>query len=135
MTEKFEILSPRKHARARIGMYMGSASLEVAERFVLGTWKSVSYVPALNKMIDEIIDNSIDEAIRTKFSYANKIDVTIDNNKVIITDNGRGIPQDKITDTVTGETILRPVAAWTKTNAGTSFADDRTTIGANGVLS
>ena len=133
MTEKFEILSPRKHARARIGMYMGSASLEVAERFVLGTWKSVSYVPALNKMIDEIIDNSIDEAIRTKFSYANKIDVTIDNNKVIITDNGRGIPQDKITDTVTGETILRPVAAWTKTNAGTSFADDRTTIGANGV--
>jgi DNA gyrase/topoisomerase IV subunit B len=40
---------------------MGSASLENTERFVLGVWKSVSYVPALNKMIDEIIDNAIDE--------------------------------------------------------------------------
>lgn len=133
MTEKFEILSPRKHARARIGMYMGSASLENTDRFVLGVWKSVSYVPALNKMIDEIIDNAIDESIRTKFEYANKIDVTIDKNKVIVSDNGRGIPQDTIRDTVTNETLLRPVAAWTRTNAGTSFTDDRTTIGANGV--
>jgi len=133
MTEKFEILSPRIHARTRIGMYMGSASLENTERFILGKWKSVSYVPALNKMIDEIIDNSIDESIRTQFKYANKIDVTIKDDKIIITDNGRGIPQDTITDMVTGEKFLRPVAAWTKTNAGTSFADDRTTIGANGV--
>lgn len=133
MTEKFEILSPRIHARSRIGMYLGSASLEETERFVLGVWKSVSYVPALNKMIDEIIDNSIDEAIRTKFEYANKIDISIIGNKISVTDNGRGIPQDIIHDTITGEKIIRPVAAWTKTNAGTSFTDDRTTIGANGV--
>lgn len=133
MTEKFQILSPRDHARQRIGMYMGSSSLEKIERFVLGKWKTVDYVPALNKMIDEIIDNSIDESIRTQFKYANKIDISIDGNKITITDNGRGIPQDEITDAASGETILRPVAAWTKTNAGTSFNEERTTIGANGV--
>lgn len=133
MSEKFKILSPRDHARERIGMYMGSASLEKTDRFLLGKWKTVEYVPALNKMIDEIIDNSIDEAIRTNFSYSNKIDVSIAGDKVTITDNGRGIPQDIITEEATGEKISRPVAAWTRTNAGTSFTDDRTTVGANGV--
>jgi len=133
MTEQFKILSPREHARQRIGMYMGSASLEKTDRFLLGEWKSVSYVPALNKMIDEIIDNSIDEAIRTQFKFSNKIDVTTDGDRVTVTDNGRGIPHDIITEQSTGEKLTRPVAAWTRTNAGTSFTDDRTTVGANGV--
>ena len=133
MAEKFEILSPRDHARLRIGMYMGSASLETLARFIKGKWCTVEYVPAVTKMIDEIIDNSIDEAIRTSFKYSNKIDVSIADEWVTVTDNGRGIPQDQIEDSATGELISRPVAAWTRTNAGTSFTDDRTTIGANGV--
>lgn len=133
MAEDFKILSPRDHVRTRIGMYMGSSSKEEVERFVLGKWKKVTYIPALSKMIDEILDNSIDEAIRTSFNHANKIDVTIKNNSVIVTDNGRGIPQDEILDSVTDKKILRPVAAWTKVNAGTSFDNERVTIGTNGV--
>ena len=86
-----------------------------------------------SKMIDEILDNSIDEAIRTNFKFANKINVSINNNEVTVTDNGRGIPQDKIFDEASNENILRPVAAWTKVNAGTSFDDERVTIGTNGV--
>lgn len=114
-------------------MYMGSASKEEIERFVLGEWKKATYVPALSKMVDEILDNSIDEAIRTNFKFANKINVSINNNEVTVTDNGRGIPQDKIFDEASNENILRPVAAWTKVNAGTSFDDERVTIGTNGV--
>ena len=114
-------------------MYMGSSSQESIERFVLGEWKTAKYVPALSKMIDEILDNSIDEAIRTDFKYANKINVSIDGNKIVVSDNGRGIPQDKIFDETSNEEILRPVAAWTKVNAGTSFDDERVTIGTNGV--
>lgn len=132
-TEQFRILTARQHVRERIGMYMGSSSKESIERFVLGEWKSAAYVPALSKMIDEILDNSIDEAIRTSFKYANKINVSIEGNKIVVTDNGRGIPQDKIFDETTNEEILRPVAAWTKVNAGTSFDDNRVTIGTNGV--
>lgn len=131
--EQFKILTPREHVRERIGMYMGSASREEVDRFVLGKWKKSVYVPALSKMIDEILDNSIDEAIRTQFKFANKIDVSVDNNMVIVTDNGRGIPQEEVYDAVTQENILRPVAAWTRVNAGTSFDNERVTIGTNGV--
>lgn len=131
--EQFKILTPREHVRERIGMYMGSAAREEVDRFVLGQWKKSVYVPALSKMIDEILDNSIDEAIRTQFKFANKIDVSIDGDWVVVTDNGRGIPQDEIFDSVTQENILRPVAAWTRVNAGTSFDNERVTIGTNGV--
>jgi DNA topoisomerase-2 len=131
--EQFKILTPREHVRERIGMYMGSASREEVERFVLGKWKKAVYVPALSKMIDEILDNSIDEAIRTQFKFANKIDVSIDGNTATVTDNGRGIPQEEVHDAVTGQKLLRPVAAWTKVNAGTSFDNERVTIGTNGV--
>lgn len=133
MTEQFKILTPRQHVRERIGMYMGSSSKEEVDRFVLGKWKTAVYVPALSKMIDEILDNSIDEAIRTNFEYANKIDVSINNNTITVTDNGRGIPQDEVYDAVSEEKILRPVAAWTRVNAGTSFDNERVTIGTNGV--
>ena len=131
--EQFRILTARQHVRERIGMYMGSSSKEEIERFVLGEWTKATYVPALSKMVDEILDNSIDEAIRTKFKFANKINVSINNNEVTVTDNGRGIPQDKIFDEAMQTNILRPVAAWTKVNAGTSFDDERVTIGTNGV--
>lgn len=133
MTEQFRILTARQHVRERIGMYMGSSSMEEIERFVLGKWKKAVYVPALSKMVDEILDNAIDEAIRTNFKYANKINVSVEDDKIIVTDNGRGIPQEEVYDETTGDTILRPVAAWTKVNAGTSFDDERVTIGTNGV--
>lgn len=133
MTEQFKILSAREHVRMRTGMYLGSTAVESIDRFILGEWKTCKYVPALLKMIDEILDNSIDEAIRTNFKNANKIDVTIENNNVTVTDNGRGIPQEEVIDSETGKKILRPVAAWTRVNAGTSFNDDRVTIGTNGV--
>ena len=132
-TEQFKILTPRMHIRTRIGMYMGSSSKEEVERFVLGNWKKATYVPALSKMVDEILDNAIDEAIRTNFKHANKINVSINGNAVTVSDNGRGIPQDEIFDEVSGEHVKRPVAAWTKVNSGTSFDDDRVTIGTNGV--
>ncbi len=131
--EVFKILTPREHVRERIGMYMGSSAREEVDRFVLGKWKTAVYVPALSKMIDEILDNSIDEAIRTGFKHANKIDVSIEGETVTVTDNGRGIPQELVQDSATGEKIPRPVAAWTRVNAGTSFDNERVTIGTNGV--
>ena len=134
MSEHFKILTARQHVRERIGMYMGSSAKEQVERFVMGQWKNAVYVPALSKMIDEILDNSIDEAIRTNFEYANKIDVSIKmDNSVTVTDNGRGIPHEKVYDETTGQHIAQATAAWTRVNAGTSFDDNRVTIGTNGV--
>jgi DNA topoisomerase-2 len=134
LSEDFKILTARQHVRERIGMYLGSSAREPIERFVMGKWAMVESVPALSKMIDEILDNSIDEAIRTNFKYANKIDVSVKmDNSIIITDNGRGIPQELVYDETTDTKIARATAAWTRVNAGTSFDDNRVTIGTNGV--
>lgn len=132
MTEEFKILSARDHCRLRPGMYVGSTSIETIQQFILGEWKDVKCVPAINKMISEIIDNSIDEFIRSGGEYATKIDVSVEATSITVTDNGRGIPQGEII-TPEGEKIQRAVAAWTRNNAGTSFGENRTTIGAHGL--
>ncbi|WPK35270.1 DNA topoisomerase large subunit [Escherichia phage AV115] len=133
---KIEMLSDKEHCLKRPGMYIGSVANEEQERFLFGEFKKVKYVAGVLKLIDEIIDNSVDEAIRTNFKYANKISVSIDlnSNKVTVEDNGRGIPQETVI-TPEGEEIPGPVAAWTRTKAGGNFGDDkeRVTGGQNGV--
>lgn len=131
---EIKILSDKEHIIKRSGMYIGSSANEEHERFVFGKFQKIKYVPGLVKIIDEIIDNSIDEAIRTNFQFANKIDVGITNETVVVSDNGRGIPQAMIT-TPEGEQIPGPVAAWTRPKAGGNFGDDsdRKTGGMNGV--
>lgn len=133
---KIEMLSDKEHVLRRPGMYIGSVANEAHERFLFGEFKKVEYVAGVLKLVDEIIDNSVDEAIRTSFKFANKISVNIDlsSNKVIVEDNGRGIPQGMVV-TPEGEEIPGPVAAWTRTKAGGNFGDDkeRVTGGQNGV--
>ncbi|ADG59915.1 DNA topoisomerase II large subunit [Acinetobacter phage Acj9] len=135
-TEQPEIkmLSDRDHVLKRPGMYVGSTSNEDHERFLFGKYQKVKYVPGLVKIIDEIIDNSLDEAIRTNFEFANKIELKIDGNAVFVSDNGRGIPQGLIT-TPEGTQLPGPVACWTRTKAGGNFGNDadRKTAGMNGV--
>ncbi|UVD32384.1 ATP-binding protein [Enterobacter phage Entb_43] len=131
---EIKILSDREHIIKRSGMYIGSSAMEAHERFLFGKFQSVTYVPGVIKLIDEIIDNSVDEAIRTNFKFANKISVELKGNKVIVTDNGRGLPQAPVV-TPEGDEIPGPVAAWTRPRAGGNFGDDaeRKTGGMNGV--
>lgn len=133
---KIEMLSDKDHCLKRPGMYIGSVSYEEYERFLFGEYTKVSYVAGVLKLVDEIIDNSVDEAIRTNFKFANKIsvDISLTDSKVTVEDNGRGIPQAVVV-TPEGEELPGPVAAWTKTKAGGNFGDDkeRVTGGQNGV--
>ena len=80
---EIKILSDREHIIKRSGMYIGSSAFEAHDRFLFGKFQSVKYVPGIIKLIDEIIDNSVDEAIRTNFKHANKISVDIKGNKII----------------------------------------------------
>lgn len=124
----FKILTDRDHILQRAGMYIGSTTTEKISQLINFEYReSLEVVPGLLKIINEIIDNSIDEAIRTDFKYANKIDITIENNMVTVSDNGRGIP------VVQYDGIYQAEASWTRAKAGTSFSDDRKTIGTNGV--
>ncbi len=130
---KFEVLTDRQHVRMRIGVYVGSAIPEEMTGIFDFKYQSKTVVPALVKCIEEIMQNSIDEYIRSSGKYANEISISIipdDTNPTItIKDNGRGIPVEKIGDS------YRPVLAWTELRAGSNFNDEagRTTIGANGM--
>jgi len=92
-------------------------------------YKEVKYVPALYKIIDEIFANSIDEAIRTNFKYANKIKVTFTENTVTVEDNGRGLPQELFED---GEPS--GVKAVCELRAGTNFDNETKASGSIGTF-
>ena len=129
----FKVLDDISHIRLRSGMYIGSNTLEETSGFFCGEWRTLSIVPGLVKIINEIIDNSVDEFIRTDGAHANKINVEIENGRldgwrVRVSDNGRGIPVDKIGND------YRPVLAWSRARAGSNFDDgNRVTVGMNGV--
>lgn len=132
--DEFKVLDEREHILQRAGMYIGSTSLEPVSGIFNGEYKTLNIVPGLIKIINEILDNSVDEFIRTDGNFSNVIRVSITNNVisgslVSIEDNGRGIPQDKI------DGKYRPVLAWSQARAGSNFSDDenRVTMGMNGV--
>jgi len=93
-------------------------------------WQEYEYIPGLVKIINEILDNSIDVAIKSNFEYANQISVELYDDKVVITDNGFGIPVKE-----TEDGTLLPVVAWGRARAGSNFDDseERTSIGMNGI--
>ena len=93
-------------------------------------WTKYNYIPGLIKIINEIIDNSLDVAIKSGFQNANEISIDISDTKVIVSDNGYGIPVER-----NESGILLPVIAWGRARAGSNFEDDekRNSIGMNGI--
>lgn len=128
MAEEFKLLSDIEHVLKRPSMYIGSTSLEEIETFIDGKLQKIKIVQGLEKIISEIIDNTIDEAIRSKTTKM-KIDITMNDKMVIVKDSGRGIPVIKHKETG----LYLPELAWTKLRAGTSFEDNRTGPSQNGI--
>ena len=132
MSEDFKLLTDGEHIRHRFGMYGGSKTVQQENVFVNAEFKQMPLVGGLLKVINEIIDNSIDEHIRTNKKFANEITVNIKNGVVEVKDNGRGIPSVKV-DTPDGKKY-QLVAAFTHARAGSNFDDSkRESIGTNGV--
>lgn len=128
-------LSDTEHVLHRPTIYIGSVVEESIPTYVYEQGRIVQkpllQIPGLCKIIDEIIDNSVDEAIRTGFKFGNKIKVDFDTatGTVTVEDNGRGLPIEQRED---GK--WTPEVIFTKLRAGSNFNDDgRATIGMNGV--
>lgn len=131
---EFKQLTDIEHILLRPAMYIGAVTSSTTNDFIVKGDKIVQceleYVPGLIKIINEIIDNSVDVAIKSNFKASNKIQIRMSSDYVEVVDNGYGIPVEK---TSTGEYI--PKLCWGSTKSGTNFNDDenRTQIGMNGL--
>lgn len=95
------VLKGLEPVRKRPGMYIGSTGID-----------------GLHHLIWEVVDNSIDEAMA---GHANEVHISLlPNNRVTISDNGRGIPVEKHPDT--GKSTLETVL--TTLHAGGKFGGD-----------
>jgi DNA topoisomerase-2 len=127
-------LTEREHIIQRPSMYIGAVDLTKSNEYVFEDgkiqFKEISYVPGLIKIINEILDNSVDVAIKTDFKGCNEISIKMDATTVEVQDNGTGIPVQKNAD---GQYLAE--LAWGHARAGSNFDDDsnRTQIGMNGV--
>lgn len=134
MNQEIRKLSERDHIISRPNMYIGAVDSTTSYDYILENdkiiYKEISYIPALVKIINEILDNSIDVAIKTDFKSSNIISIKFDSESVEVQDNGTGIPVVKNSD---GHFL--PELAWGHARAGSNFGDDktRTQIGMNGV--
>ena len=136
---KITQLTDREHCLLRSGTYIGSTSLTKCSTFILNKktekfeYKEIEYVPGFLKIIYEILDNAVDEAIRTRYTYAKNISLNIDTkeNKITVSDDGRGIPLDN----AEGTNVSQLELALTELRAGSNFNDNegRVLLGMNGV--
>ena len=134
--ENFKVLSDRDWLLIRGHNIIGSLQPVKQQAFLYNTeikkfeWREYEYIPGLVKIINEIIDNSLDVAIKSNFKYANQISVEITDKKVTIQDNGYGIP---VVQNEEGKWL--PEIAWGQARAGSNFENDeeRESIGMNGI--
>ena len=135
--EKYQEMSELDHILHRPSMYVGSTKEETSQMFLYDdsegkmTYKEVNYVPAMLKIIDEVISNSCDEYRRDTNLGLNKLSVIIDKcGQVIVRDNG-GIPIviHKDAQCYLPEFIFGRL----RTSSNYDDTEDRNVIGTNGV--
>lgn len=141
-------LTDREHIILRPSMYIGSVSNEVHEVQVFDNaftepklvTKELKFAPGLIKIINEVIDNSVDAIIKT--GVGDKVKVTIDATTVKVEDNSTGFPLPKV-EFLKEQTIkdleqanhIPLVLALGNARAGSNFNDEENQgqMGTNGV--
>ena len=123
-------LSDAEHVLKRPEMYVGSVRNATNVEYIYNDIleiKEISYPPAFAKIINEIIDNSIDVILKT--GIGDRIKIDFKDNEIIIEDNSSGFP---LQDNNEEEPVL---LAFSNARAGSNFNDDSNVgqIGMNGV--
>lgn len=134
-SDKIESITPREHILLRPTMYLGGMNPAEIDSWILNedgtiSFKKVTFTEGLLKIINEAIDNSFDEYVKTNGEFSTKIAVTVTKDTCTVVDNGRGISTEKDPD---GQPAC--VRAVTVPMSGSNFDDDiaRKSIGMNGL--
>lgn len=133
--QQYQVLSEIEHIRKRVGMYAGSPALEEHEEFVYSIennkmeLQTISYIPALIKIISEAIDNVVDEHNRNP-KKINELKLSIKDDEIIIADNG-GIPVQLHSEF--GKYVPEIIFGTLRSGSNYSDEDAQSLIGTNGL--
>ena len=137
-SDKIKSITPREHILLRPTMYLGGMNPAEIDSWILNedgtiSFKKVIFTEGLLKIVNEAIDNSFDEYVKTNGEFSTKIAVTITKDTCTVSDNGRGISTEKEKDTLDHAPVC--VSAVTVPMTGSNFDDDiaRKSIGMNGL--
>ena len=136
--QKYKAMSEIDHCLSRPGMWIGSVRDEERQSFVYDdetgkmTMKTVTYVPAMLKLVDEVLSNSCDEFRRKDNMGLDEVRVAINTDKSTITirDNG-GIPVVKHKEA--GCYVPEFIFGRLRTSSNYDDTEDRAVVGTNGV--
>lgn len=130
---KIEKLTDREHILRRPSMYIGGVSPEKIEDYVFDgsslSLQALEYPPGLVKIVNEVIDNSIDAILKT--ATGNTVEVTFQaDGSIEVKDDSAGFPAIGPSDTE--EPV---VTALGNARAGSNFNDEDNIgqMGTNGV--
>ena len=136
--QKYKAMSEIDHCLSRPGMWIGSVRDEERQSFIYDeetgkmTMKTVTYVPAMLKLVDEVLSNSCDEFRRKDNMGLDEVRVSINTDKSTITirDNG-GIPVVKHKEA--GCYVPEFIFGRVRTSSNYDDTEDRAVVGTNGV--
>ena len=136
--EKYQELSEIQHILNRPGMWVGSTKSEEKDSFIYNSktgkfeMKITNYIPAMLKVVDEVISNSCDEFRRKDNMGLTELRVIMnkDNGEIIVRDNG-GIPIVKHKEA--GVYVPEFIFGRLRTSSNYDDTEDRNVIGTNGV--
>lgn len=136
--EKYKEMDEISHILNRPGMYVGSVKEEESQMFIYDRdecvmkQKDVTYIPAMLKIVDEVISNSCDEFRRKDNMGLTEIivDLVPSHGKVTVRDNG-GIPVVKHKEA--GCYLPEFIFGRLRTSSNYDDTEDRSVVGTNGV--
>ena len=136
--EKYKSMDEISHILMRSGMYVGSNKFEECDKFIYNEktakfeMKIVNYIPAMLKVVDEVISNSVDEFRRKDNMGLTELYVKIDKDtgEILVRDNG-GIPIVKHKEA--GIYIPEFIFGQLRTSSNYDDTEDRQVIGTNGI--
>lgn len=136
--EKYKEMDEISHILHRPSMYVGSVKEEESQMFIYDKedcvmkQKDVTYIPAMLKIVDEVISNSCDEFRRKDNMGLTEllVDVVPDQGKVTVRDNG-GIPVVKHKEA--GCYLPEFIFGRLRTSSNYDDTEDRSVVGTNGV--